>query len=402
MDEIKIHLLGRFEMLYNGRRIDEQVAKSRKGRLLLQYLLVWQTEAVPYSKLYEVLWPDEKSANPENALKTLVSRMRVALSSCCPGLGECIVTARGAYRWKSPENCMVDVFEFEKLCLELKNAETLTPENRPLFEQVLSLYTGDLLPENDQESWVVARSVYLQNLYMNTVYQYLKLLKDREEYEQIIHVCRRALEINAFDEQLHLMLMEALVRTNRNHEALMQYKHATNLHFRYLGVKPPEGIQEFYKQIAQAGRVLDGDLDAIRADLRDYREARGAFVCEYAVFKEIYNLQLRSLERTSTTIFLALLMVSSVGQEDMNPLKLDDIMKQLLEVLRGSLRKGDIITHYTASQYALLLPLKSYDNGKLVMERVKSAFYRQHANSSVVLNYRLGLISPEHPQDTER
>ena len=59
----------------------------------------------------------------------------------------------------------------------------------------------------------------------------------------------------------------------------------------------------------------------------------------------------------------------------MNPLKLDDIMKQLLEVLRGSLRKGDIITHYTASQYALLLPLKSYDNGKLVMERVKSAFY---------------------------
>ena len=99
------------------------------------------------------------------------------------------------------------------------------------------------------------------------------------------------------------------------------------------------------------------------------REARGAFVCEYAVFKEIYNLQLRSLERTSTTIFLALLMVSSVGQEDMNPLKLDDIMKQLLEVLRFSLRKGDIITHYTASQYALLLPLKSYDNGKLVMER---------------------------------
>ena len=72
MDEIKIHLLGRFEMLYNGRRIDEQVAKSRKGRLLLQYLLVWQTEAVPYSKLYEVLWPDEKSANPENVLQKTV------------------------------------------------------------------------------------------------------------------------------------------------------------------------------------------------------------------------------------------------------------------------------------------------------------------------------------------
>ena len=98
MDYIKIRMLGRFEILVNDRRIDDQLSKSKKGCTLIQYLLINRQEAVPYTQLYEVLWPNEESANPESALKTLVSRMRVILSNCAEGLGDCISTVRGAYR----------------------------------------------------------------------------------------------------------------------------------------------------------------------------------------------------------------------------------------------------------------------------------------------------------------
>ena len=77
----------------------------------------------------------------------------------------------------------------------------------------------------------------------------------------------------------------------------------------------------------------------------------------------------------------------------MEPLKLDDLMKDLLDVLTSHLRKGDTVTHYSASQYALLLPLQSEDEGEKVMERIKASFYRKHRNASVILHYRLGLVA---------
>lgn len=394
MDLIQIRLLGRFDIMVNGERIDDQLAKSKKGCMLMQYLLLHRSESVPYNEIYEVLWPNEGSANPESALKTLVSRMRAILTKYSKELGSCIATTRGAYRWNQSVPCEIDLFEFEDLCEALKQKKeiTLDDETRGMFVRVLDLYHGDLLPNLAEESWVVTRSVSLQNLYMETVYRYLDALQDAEEYEEIIRVCRRALEVNAFDERLHIKLMETLVRTNHNNEALMQYKHVTKLHFRYLGMKPPEGIQEFYKQIIKAGHVLDGDIDAIRRELSEFEEMSGAFVCEYAVFKEIYNLQVRNLDRAGQTMFLALLMANSLDGQTLEPLKLDDVMQKLLEVLRKTLRKGDTVTHYTASQYAILLPLRKYDDGKIVMERIKNLFYRQYPNSNIVLNYRIGPI----------
>ena len=402
MDQIQIHLLGRFEILVNGKRIDDQLSKSKKGCTLMQYLLLHRNETVSYGELYEMLWPNEESVNPESALKTLVSRMRVILSKYSKDFGSCIATSRGAYSWNMALPCEIDLFEFEAACEKLQQlAPSLKPENRELYRKVLDFYHGDLLPANAQENWVITRSVYLQNKYMDIVYQYLDLLQEAQEYEEQIRVCRHALEINAFDERLHVKLMDALVRTNRNNEALMQYKHATNLHFRYLGMKPPEGIQEFYKQIIRAGQVLDGDIDSIRRELCDYHETSGAFVCEYAVFKEIYNLQVRSNERGTTTMFLALVLVSNADGQPMEALKLDEVMHRLLEVLKSTLRKGDTITHYTPSQYALLLPLKNFDDGKIVMQRIKNVFYKRYPNSSIIINYRIGPIkeSPE-PEPT--
>lgn len=77
---------------------------------------------------------------------------------------------------------------------------------------MLRLYTGNLLQGNEEE-WVVNRSVTLHTAYLKLVYQYLNLLKEQELYEEIINVCRTALDVDAFDETLHLQLMNALVKT---------------------------------------------------------------------------------------------------------------------------------------------------------------------------------------------
>ena len=253
-----------------------------------------------------------------------------------------------------------------------------------------AIYTGDLLAGNEQDDWAISTSVNLHGRYIKIVYTYLNLLKAEERYTDIIQTCRFALETDPFDERLHLELMQALVKSNRNNEALMQYKHVTSMHYRYLGVKPPEGIQEFYKQIIQAGDTLDMNIDAVRDELQEYGEVHGAFECEYAVFREIYNLQMRNLERLGSSMYIAMVMITSMDGEPMEPLKLNDIMTGLSEVLRAHLRKGDTITHFSPSQYAMLLPTVNMDSGRMVMERVKRYFYQRYPNSNVMFNYRIG------------
>ncbi|MEA4896974.1 MAG: BTAD domain-containing putative transcriptional regulator [Eubacteriales bacterium] len=392
---IRIQMMGEFAIYIGEQKMDQLVSKSRKGVALMQYLILHRNEPVPNYRLLETLWTNDQSSNPENALKTLVSRMRAVLNRANEGLGGCIVAERGAYRWQCMEGMSIDAYEIDELFSQLGGVTELTPEAQERYNRVIKLYAGDLLQGGEQTDWALARAVSLHNQYLVTVHKYVELLKAGEQYDEMINVCRAALDVDAFDEQLHLELMGALTKAKRNNEALLQYKHVTNLHFRYLGVQPPAAIQEFYKQIVQAGKTLDFNLDTIRNELREHGEVHGAFVCEYAVFKEIFNLQMRNLERLGSTMFLGLIMISSVSGGAMNPLKQNDIMQGLLEILKANLRKGDTITHFSPTLYALLLPTVNYTTGNMVMERVKRFFYRRYPNSSIMFSYRVGPLSSD-------
>lgn len=392
MKLIEIFLLGKFDIVVDGVNASKVLSNSKKGKMMLEYLILHKDESISSSDLYEVLWPNEASSNPESALKTLVSRMRASMSKFDPDLGKAIVTSRGAYRWNSDLPARIDVFEFEALCRELSKATEMTRAVEDKFEKALSMYTGDLNAGNDSESWLVSRSAYYHTLYLRTAYLSIRLLKEKKDYDGVIRICRRALDIDAFDETMHLELMEALVKTNRSNEALVQYRHATNLHYNYLGMRPPEKIQNFYKQIIQADQSLGMDIDSIRKSLQESDPTNGAFICEYAIFKDIYQLLMRNFSRLGNGMFIAIVMLSSPGGQYIEPLVLDGAMRTLLNAMVASLRKGDTVTRYSPSQYALLLPSVSHETGRMVMERIRNAFYRQYVDSTLSLSYKLAPV----------
>ena len=393
---IRIEMLGDFNVFLNNDKGTDQICKSRKGTSLVQYLMLHKDEPVANTKLFEVLWPDEESTNPENALKTLVSRMRVILNSVYAGFGECIVSTRGAYQWRMLPEMTIDYYEVVDLIRRLMPVESLDENSREGLHKLVLFYKGDLLQgHNAQCEWAVPRAVLMHGQYLKAMYHYIDLLKKAEDFEEIVNVARAALDIDAFDERLHLELLNALTKTDRNNEALQQYKHITNLHYRYLGVQPPAAIQDFYKQIMQARSDLEFNMEAIRGELKENNRTRGAFLCEYTVFKEIYNLQIRNLERLGVSMFLALIMINSVDGTPLPTLRQNEIMQGLLDILRDNLRKGDAITHYLPSQCALLLPTVNYETGSMAMERIKRIFYQKYPNSNIIFNYRIGPLGGE-------
>ena len=86
-DTIRIQMMNTFTIYINEIQADHMVNKSRKGVALMQYLILNREQPVPNQRLLAALWSEEKSANPENALKTLVSRLRALLNQLSPGLG---------------------------------------------------------------------------------------------------------------------------------------------------------------------------------------------------------------------------------------------------------------------------------------------------------------------------
>ncbi|MEA5047568.1 MAG: BTAD domain-containing putative transcriptional regulator [Eubacteriales bacterium] len=387
---IKIRMFGNFEILVNGNVVLAQLHQAKKTSQFLEYLILKKDRAVPHEELLEMLWSDKENRNPATALRTLLHRYRSLVEqSGLPELEDSILTARGAYKWNPNLDCEIDVFEFERLCQEARIPGMSNRECIERYLQMLQIYTGPLLTNSAEEMWVVPKSVYYHDLFLESVFTLLDLLKVEEEYDVIVQVCRKAMDVDMFDERLHLELMMALVKTGKKREALSQYYFATDLHYKQLGIQPSGEIRAVYKLIVQADQEMEADIEKVQNMLEEDKDGQGAFVCEYEIFKEIYQLQRRMLERYNGTMFLALITISNTYEQRFDNLVLDNIMKQLLHVAQTNLRRGDTISRYSVMQYVVLLPSVTYETGRLVMDRIKKAFYNEYVKSSVVLTYKL-------------
>lgn len=396
MNAIKVFMLGRFEIVADGNEVVKNLGSSRKRITLLQFLLLNRDKAATTKDLFEILWPGENSTNPESALKTLVSRLRATLAGYTPQLAECIVTERGGYRWNPELVCEIDISTFEELCAEVMRAQSVTPALRAQIARVLELYAGELLPGAGAEAWVATRSVALHNLYLTAVKHYVALLKPLELNEEIIQMCRIALDVDAFDAELNLELMTALLNAGQGTEALAQYNRAAELPEAKADAAPSEGMLDFYQKLIGIDNDAKASIDSIRHDLLSQGpDEQGAFVCDYVILKDVYQLYMRNLTRLGTTMFVALVTLSRMDDAPVAPLVLDKLMRLLLTALRENLRQGDTVARYGGTQYAVLLPAVSFETARIPLERVKKAFYQMYSNASFTISYRFSPVAEE-------
>jgi Response regulator containing CheY-like receiver and SARP domains len=394
MIDIYVTMLGRFDILLNGDSILSYLGNSTKSISLLKYLMLNQDLPVSVSSIINIFWAEpDKSANPESALKTMISRIRSSLGKADPALKDCILAQTKSYQWNPAIPCRVDVREFEQLAGQLEREPALTPRVHDMYLKVVHLYAGDLAYSGTEEDWLVRHSLYLHHKYLKTVYNFIEKCKEVNDSESIIHICHIALEIDALDEGLNLELMYALKDSGQTSAALMQYRHITTVYQNYLGLDPSEKIIEFYKSLIEKTYSFETDLQAIISDLKqEDREGNNAFVCDYAIFKDIYQLQERNLERQKSKMFLVLASISASTYDLLEPIPLENAMRDLLSALKVCLRKGDTVSRYSPTQYAVLLPMMNQTNGDIVIARIKKKFYKMHANPTAHLRFQFGSL----------
>ena len=121
---------------------------------------------------------------------------------------------------------------------------------------------------------------------------------------------------------------------------------------------------------------------------------KGAFCFEPSVFRDVYQLETRAIERTGDSIFLCLITISNLKGELLKPSVQTRAMDELGESIRTSLRRGDIYSRYSVSQYLMLLPTATYENGEMVLKRIIQNFKKAYSRKDLSITYSLQSIIP--------
>ncbi|NLT57519.1 MAG: SARP family transcriptional regulator [Clostridiales bacterium] len=387
---ININLLGQFELRVGEVSIDDNINRSRKLWNLLAYIIVHRDRAVPQQELIELLWPEDESLKPGNALKTLLYRIRLLLEpleQACDD--ELILSQRGSYSWNRRIPCVIDADVFEALCHRAEDSKKSAQQRIDLYLQAIELYRGDFLPKQSMEIWTVPFCTHYHELYLHAVKTLCQLLFEEGRHEEIVDISRTAIEVDALDETLHCQLIRALIHQGKDAAALNHYEIATDKLYRYLGVRPSEELRTLYLEIMKTQKALEMDLGIIQEELREAEAVPGAFVCEYGFFKEAYRLEARRAARYGMSVFIGLITVVNPSGE-VPPLELlNPTMDQLLGIIKASLRKGDAVARYSGAQYVLMLPALTFEDGRVVIERIVSNFYRRYKKQFLKVHYKL-------------
>ena len=386
-ETVRIRMMGDFSVEVDGVIHEHLTAKSRKGVSLLQYLIMERGRTVPSQRIIREMWSGKHSESPENALKTMVSRVRTMLRELSPKLALCLVSGKGGYSWNTQPGVTVDAIELMELYDTLKG-EVTKDQRAILTERMLEIYRGDLFQTGDLNNGVALVN-WMHREYLEAVLAYIEQLKREEEYNRICEVCRAAIQVDDLDEQLHIELMQAMVNLNRAADAMAEYRKVVKVSREVLDAEPSEELQACYTQLAEAGSAIRFNLDVIRNELAEQEgDRRGPFFCDYRAFKEIYNIQMRNLERLGSTMFLGVIMLGEPG-DGMSSVSRESGMAGLQEILRNNLRKGDIVTRFSESIYAMLLPTVNYETGSMVIERIEHLFYIEYPARNITFHARI-------------
>ena len=392
---LEIRMLGEFSIKYGDADISGIINRSKRLRTLFAYLITHSNREVSQDELIDVLWPDENIENPANTLKTILHRARSAVSELgVENAHSYISYRRGAYSWTPIEPCLVDIHEFERLCL---SGEKSSRDNTSKIENIIKaieLYKGDFLPKNALDHWVIPLFSYYRTRFTTAVHDATTYFTAAGRNEEIIPLCQKGITIDPYEEYFHQSLILAYVATGRQQQAMEHYDYVTALFFNKFGVNPSQELTALYREVVKSSQKTEANLRIIIEDLKEEQAGAGCFYCEYEPFRTIYQLEARAAARSGQVVYICLITISNTQGEQAKNKAFTKIMAKLKETITLNLRHGDLFTRYSVNQYLTMLPTTSFESSDRVMKRIADTFRRENPRSPVVLSYMLHPVVP--------
>ena len=367
LQKIAIKMLGDFSVVADGRCVVDATAKLTKPWQLFCYLALNREHVTPSSVLLQELWGGEELADPANVLKNTVYALRRELAGPVKPAESPILFRAGGYCLNGHIKWSVDTERFEQLCEKAERCTGGSEAKMAAWRKAEGAFRGELLPQLAGEVWVMRAARGFTRRYLASARALCACLAGENDYGELLDVASRASVTDPLDEDIALWTFRALDALHMQRAIVIAYNKTARYLEEEKGRQLCAEIGSIYAAAAEAVNKTEQDFAAIRDELSDalrsQRSDRGAFYCNYEVFKRMYAIVARTAQRARQVVALKL-------------------------AIAGTLRKSDTFTKYSRSQYALLLPMESADDMAVVERRLSAAYESARTQAAAFLEFR--------------
>lgn len=266
---VEINMLGRFEVVVDGRPVSDEGWRRRQAAALVKLLAVAPNRQLHRERVIDTLWPALSVENAAPRLHKAAFYARRALDT-----KDGVVLTDESVALFPGASVSIDVFDFEDAALAAER-----DGDRETAGKALALYGGELLPGDLYEPWSESLRERLRVLKFS-------MLRQAEQWEALI-------EADPADESAHLELMRRHADAGDRRAALRQFERMDRALRQELGVGPSDEAIELRDQLVATG------VDAPRLDTRVELVGRGV---EKATLEDALE---RASQSDGSTIFLS-------------------------------------------------------------------------------------------------
>jgi ATP/maltotriose-dependent transcriptional regulator MalT/DNA-binding SARP family transcriptional activator len=231
---LRVFTLGRFEILRDGRPLEFSRKAPKKTLALLKAIIALGGKNVREQALLDAFWSDEEGDVAARSLTATVHRLRTLL-----GDSEAIVQQGGTLSLDTAR-VWVDVWALD---------EIMTRQAGDRGEQVLSLYRGGFLPEDEGEPWSVTLRERLRSRFIHSLAGYARQREEAGEYEAAVEAYLRGLEADPAIELFYQGLMRSYAHLDRRSEAVAAYRRLKQILSISLSLKPSSATEKLYQSL---------------------------------------------------------------------------------------------------------------------------------------------------------
>ncbi|SCX94376.1 BTAD domain-containing putative transcriptional regulator [Alkaliphilus peptidifermentans] len=390
---IEISTLGHFDVKKNNNSLVSSAPGSKKIWELFKFMLTHRKRSFTPENLMETLWSRENYSDSRSTLRRQMHRLRQILEEVQSNEEQLIVFNNGFYSWNTKINIQLDIDLFEKAVQMAEEMKEARPEGALInYRMALSLYQGDYLSECIEQLWVIPIRNYYRRLYLKSVYNITNLLKVQGNWNEILQICERAIQVEVYEEEIHLRYIEALLQEKEVKQAQKHYEYFTTFLYQEMGLKPSPALKSAYKRIL-ATNHMHSSIEDLEIDL-DNKKIENAFYCEPYVFKMIYELECRRSERSGNMAMICMITMNHPSTVSLE--KKQQAMTSLEKHLLEQLRKGDTITRWDNSNFLVLLPGLNDLIMEKVLSRILNSFYNYYSESpDTIQTHYLEVLPPQ-------
>jgi LuxR family maltose regulon positive regulatory protein len=231
----QVRALGDCEVRRDGEILPQSTWQSARTRALFFFIL--DQGRVKRDKVAVEFWPEFSSAKVNSNFHATLWRVRKALGK------KDIIAFDGQYYSIDDQSVVFyDVREFEELFAQLQKPELSEANRRSIFTQAIDLYNGEFIPDVDSP-WSNMRRLELQEKYLSLLEQFAVYELENQRPEEARRLYEKAIEIDPYQDFLHLGVMKCLLQLRMPSAAKTHYENYRHLLLKELGYGPMPELQ---------------------------------------------------------------------------------------------------------------------------------------------------------------